>query len=425
MREVERVEAVVVGGGQAGLSVGYHLARRKVRFVILDAHPRVGDSWRARWDSLRLFTPAFLDGLAGMPFPAPAGTFPTKDEMADYLEAYARRFELPVRTGVHVDGLARQDGGYVVSAGATRFEAAHVVVAMADFQHPRVPACARELHRDVVQLHSSEYRNPSQLREGSVLVVGAGNSGAEIALEVARAGHPTWISGRSVGQIPFRIDGLAARLVLARLVLRGVFHHVLTVRTPLGRKARPKVLAHGGPLIRVKSADLAAAGVEPVPRVVAARDGRPVLEDGRGIAASNVIWCTGFEPGFSWIHLPVFGADGRPVQERGIVASEPGLYFVGLHFLYALSSVMIHGVGRDAARIAETITGRLRAPRRVEERRRGPQDASPAASPSASGARATRAPLDGPAERLTPPRTTRSPGPPSTRPSEPGGRSPR
>jgi putative flavoprotein involved in K+ transport len=423
MRDVERVEAVVIGGGQAGLSVGYHLARREVRFVVLDAHPRIGDSWRARWDSLRLFTPAFLDGLAGMPFPAPAGTFPTKDEMADYLEAYARRFELPVRTGVRVDGLARQDGAYVVSAGERRFEAAHVVVAMADFQRPRVPPCARDLHRDVVQLHSSEYRNPSQLREGSVLVVGAGNSGAEIALEVARAGHPTWISGRSVGQIPFRIDGLAARLILARLVLRGVFHHVLTVRTPLGRKARPKVLAHGGPLIRVKAADLAGAGVEPVPRVVAARDGRAVLEDGRALAASNVIWCTGFEPGFSWIRLPVFAADGRPSQERGIVPSEPGLYFVGLHFLYALSSVMIHGVGRDAARIADTIADRLRAPGRVEERRPGPQGASP----SASAAHAAGAPLDGPGERgrLTPPRTTRSPGPPSTHPSEPGGSSPR
>jgi len=369
MREPERVQSIIVGGGQAGLSVGYHLARRHVPFVILEGNQRIGDSWRNRWDSLRLFTPAFLDGLAGMRFPAPAGAFPTKDEMADYLEAYAARFELPVRTGVRVDRLSRRGGRYVAVAGDRRFEAEHVVVAMADYQRPRVPPFARDLHPGVVQLHSSEYRNPSQLREGGVLVVGAGNSGAEIALEVARAGHPTWMSGRNVGQIPFRIEGLAARLVLARLVLRVVFHRVLTVKTPLGRKVRPKVLSQGGPLIRVKSKDLAAAGVERVPRVVAVRDGKPALDGGRALAVANVIWCTGFDPGFSWIDLPVFGEDGRPVQEEGVARNEPGLYFVGLHFLYALSSVQIHGVGRDAERIAETIAARLRAPRGAGERR--------------------------------------------------------
>jgi len=369
MREPERVQSIIVGGGQAGLSVGYHLARRHVQFVILEGNQRIGDSWRNRWDSLRLFTPAFLDGLAGMRFPAPAGAFPTKDEMADYLEAYAARFELPVRTGVRVDRLSRRGGRYVAVAGDRRFEAEHVVVAMADYQRPRVPPFARDLHPGVVQLHSSEYRNPSQLREGGVLVVGAGNSGAEIALEVARAGHPTWMSGRNVGQLPFRIEGLAARLVLARLVLRVVFHRVLTVKTPLGRKVRPKVLSQGGPLIRVKSKDLAAAGVERVPRVVAVRDGKPALDGGRALAVANVIWCTGFDPGFSWIDLPVFGEDGRPVQEEGVARNEPGLYFVGLHFLYALSSVQIHGVGRDAERIAETIAARLRAPRGAGERR--------------------------------------------------------
>jgi len=369
MREPERVQSIIVGGGQAGLSVGYHLARRHVQFVILEGNQRIGDSWRNRWDSLRLFTPAFLDGLAGMRFPAPAGAFPTKDEMADYLEAYAARFELPVRTGVRVDRLSRRGGRYVAVAGDRRFEAEHVVVAMADYQRPRVPPFARDLHPGVVQLHSSEYRNPSQLREGGVLVVGAGNSGAEIALEVARAGHPTWMSGRNVGQLPFRIEGLAARLVLARLVLRVVFHRVLTVKTPLGRKVRPKVLSQGGPLIRVKSKDLAAAGVERVPRVAAVRDGKSVLDGGRALAVANVIWCTGFDPGFSWIDLPVFGEDGRPVQEEGVARNEPGLYFVGLHFLYALSSVQIHGVGRDAERIAETIAARLRAPRGAEERR--------------------------------------------------------
>jgi len=367
---MERVKTLVVGGGQAGLSVGYHLRRLGLPFVILEGNAGIGDSWRTRWDSLRLFTPARFDGLAGMPFPAPASSFPTKDEMAAYLEAYAARFELPVRTGVRVERLSRSGDRYVLEAGDERFEAENVVVAMATYQRRRVPAFAKELDAGVVQLHSSEYRNLAQLRAGAVLVVGAGNSGAEIALEVARGGHPTWLSGREVGQIPFRIGGLAARLILARLVLRVVFHRVLTVDTPIGRKVRPAVVSKGGPRIRVRSAELAAAGVERLPRVAGVRDGLPVLEGGRVLPVANVIWCTGFHPGFSWIDLPIFGPDGEPMHDRGVVAAEPGLYFVGLHFLYAMSSTMIHGVGRDAEHVARTVALRARAPAAVAERTR-------------------------------------------------------
>jgi putative flavoprotein involved in K+ transport len=368
-REPERVQTVVVGGGQAGLSVGYHLARRGQPFVILDANERIGDSWRGRWDSLRLFTPARYDGLAGMPFPAPPHTFPTKDEMADYLEAYAARFDLPVRSGVRVERLARQGDRFVLTAGDRRFEAENVVVAMANYQTPRVPPFAGELDPGIVQLHSGAYRNPSQLRDGGVLIVGAGNSGSELALEVVRAGHPTWMSGRDTGHVPFRIDGAAARLFLLRLVLSGLFHRVLTVDTPMGRRMRRKALhAHQGmPLIRVKPDDLAAAGVERVPRTAGVRDGRPLLEDGRTLDVANVIWCTGFEPGFSWIDLPVFDQDG-PTHERG-VAAEPGLYFVGLYFLYAASSAMVQGVGRDAEHIVEAIAVRSRAARAADARR--------------------------------------------------------
>src|SRR5215208_59275 len=270
--EVERIRAVVIGGGQAGLSVGYHLARHGVPFVILEANERIGDSWRKRWDSLRLFSPARYDGIAGMPFPAPPHSFPTKDEMADYLENYAASFQLPVRTGVAVDGLSREGGRYVVSAGDRCFEAEHVVVAMANYQRPRVPAFARDLDPGIVQLHSSDYRNLSQLQEGGVLVVGAGNSGAEIALEAARGGHQTWMSGRHTGHVPWRIDGVAARLLLTQLVMRFLFHHVLTVSTPIGRKVRPKVISAGGPLVRTKPKDLADVGVERVPRTAGVRD---------------------------------------------------------------------------------------------------------------------------------------------------------
>ena len=353
----ERAETIVIGGGQAGLSVGYHLSRRGLPFLILEANQRIGDSWRSRWDSLRLFTPARFDGLAGMPFPAPAHAFPTKDEMANYLESYAARFNLPIRTGVKVDRLTKRGNKFVVSAGNREFEAENVVVAMADFQSPRVPSFASELDPAIVQLHSSEYRNLGQLREGAVLVAGAGNSGAEIAIEVARS-HATWMAGRETGQVPFRIDGVAARVVLVPFLFRVVFHRVLTIKTPMGRKARPNALKGGAPLIRVKRADLTTAGVQRVPRVVGVRNGLPLLEDARTLDVTNVIWCTGFHPGFSWIDLPVFADSGAPLHEGGVVTSEPGLYFVGLHFLYAFSSTMIHGVGRDADRIAAAIAAR-------------------------------------------------------------------
>ncbi|HUG60379.1 MAG TPA: NAD(P)-binding domain-containing protein, partial [Methylomirabilota bacterium] len=351
----------------AGLAIGYHLARQGLRFVILDAHERIGDAWRQRWDSLRLFTPARYDGLPGLPFPASAHSFPTKDEVADYLQAYAARFELPVRTGVRVDGLSRQGDRFVLTAGDRRFEADNVVVAMATHQVPWAPPFAAELDPRVVQLHAGEYRNPAQLQDGGVLVVGTGNSGAEIALDVASR-HRTWLSGRDPHVVPFRIETVAARFLFHPLV-RFMFHHVLTMRTPVGRKVRPKILAHGAPLVRVKPKDIAAAGIERVPKTVGVRDGRPVLEDERVLEAANVIWCTGFRPDFSWIDLPVFADEKEPRHERGIVADEPGLYFVGLLFLYAMSSATLPGVGRDAERIVQAVAARTRAARSVEERR--------------------------------------------------------
>ena len=357
--QTEQVQTVVIGGGQAGLSAGYHLSRLGLPFVILDANQRIGDAWRNRWDSLRLFTPARFDGLAGMRFPAPAHSFPTKDEMADYLEAYATRFDLPVRTGIKVDGLSRQGGRYIITAGERRFQAQHVVVAMARYQVPRFPSFAKDLSPNITQLHSLNYRNPDQLSEGGVLLVGAGNSGAEIAMEVGRR-HRTWMSGRDTGHIPFRIGGLPARLFLQRLLLRFVFHHVLTIKTPMGRKAAPRIISKGGPLIRVKPADLARAGIERVPNVTGVRDGLPLLEDGRVLDVNNVIWCTGFSPGFSWIRLPVLDKNEVPKHDAGVAIGEPGLYFVGLPFIYAFSSTMIHGVGRDAERIAKVIQDRTR-----------------------------------------------------------------
>ena len=176
----EHFETVIVGGGQAGLAVGYHLKQRGQPFVVLEANDRIGDAWRGRWDSLRVFTPARFCGLPGWRFPAPAYSFPTKDEIGDYHEAYAAKFELPVETGVRIDRLSRQGDRYVLTSGRRRIEAERVIVAAGSHQIPEKPAFAAELDPGIVQLHSSEYRNPSQLREGGMLVVGVGNSGAEI-----------------------------------------------------------------------------------------------------------------------------------------------------------------------------------------------------------------------------------------------------
>ncbi len=359
----ERVDTLVIGAGQAGLAVGYELARRGVSFTIVDGSARIGDAWRQRWSSLRLFTPALYDGLPGAPFPAPRFAMPTKDEMADYLEDYAQRFALPVRLGVRIERLNREDGGFVAVSEGTRFVADHVVVAMSGFQTPRIPAFASRLAADVVQLHSLAYRDPSQLRDGPVLVVGAGNSGAEIAVEVA-ATHRTALAGRATGHLPFSPSSFVGRL-MGPVVLGGLFHRVLTTDTPMGRRAQPRFLSHGGPLIRLRPRDLVAAGVERLPRVQDVRDGKPVLADGRTLDVANVIWCTGFDAALPWIDLPVFDGDGRPRHVRGIATDVPGLAFVGLPFLYALSSTMIYGAARDAAFVVHAMHGPVSASGRV------------------------------------------------------------
>jgi putative flavoprotein involved in K+ transport len=351
----ERIETVIVGGGQAGLAMGYHLARRRRPFLILEANQRVGDSWRTRWDSLRLFTPARYDGLPGLPYPAPGWSFPTRDEFADYLRDYATRWELPVRTAVTVRRLCHDGTSYIIETADRRIEADNVVVAAGFDRLPKLPDFAAHLDPRIRQLHAVDYHNPAQLRDGDVLVVGAGNSGVDIALELAPT-HRVLLSGRHPGQVPWRIERRPAR-PLNRLVFFA-FSHVLTVRTPVGRKVRPRALAHSGPLIRVKSADLAMAGVERVPRTVGVRDGLPTLADGQIPRVANVVWCTGFRPDTTWINLPEFGADGEPPQQRGVVETQPGLYFLGRLFQYALASSMIHGVGRDAEYIAGHITAR-------------------------------------------------------------------
>jgi putative flavoprotein involved in K+ transport len=376
-QDAEQFETVIIGGGQAGLALGYHLTKQGHPCVILDANARIGDSWRKRWPSLRLYSPARADGLPGMPFPAPPHSFPSAHEMANYLEEYAQRFALPVRPGVAVDRLEKNGDGYVVTAGERRFEAANVVVATGVFQHDHsvIPPFAAQLDPRIRQLHSADYRSPEQLQEGAVLVVGAAHSGGDIAYEVARAGYRTLLSGRDTGQLPFDIEGRSGRLVFP--LMRFVATRILTVSTPIGRKAKAEIRTHGGPLLRVKRADLEAAGVERiVERTVSVEGGKPVLANGSVVDVANVIWCTGFRNDYEWIRFPLpVDADGFPEQKRGAVPSSPGLYFVGLPFLHSFASMLIIGAGRDGKRVAKHILSR-RAQRGHHERRAARTQAS-------------------------------------------------
>jgi putative flavoprotein involved in K+ transport len=346
------LDTLIIGGGQAGLALGHYLKAQNRTFLILDARPRTGDAWRQRWDSLRVFTPAKYDGLPGVPFPADPLSFPTKDDVAGYLEGYAARFDLPVNNGVRVEHLWRENDRFVAASNGRRWEAHNVVVATGCSQAPKIPDFAADLDPAVVQFHSSEYRNLGQLQEGPVLVVGLGNSGAEIGLEVSRS-HPTIVAGKPGGEIPVKHGPTAARYFLP--VVRFVGLHVLTLNNPIGRKAAPSFTAHAAPLIRTKSKDLAAAGVRLVPRIRGVADGMPVLADGTRLEVSNVIWCTGFRDDFGWLDPAMLDGGALPRQRRGVALDTPGLFFLGQEFMYAAASATLPGACRDARYLAGRI----------------------------------------------------------------------
>jgi putative flavoprotein involved in K+ transport len=363
----ERIDTVVIGAGQAGLSAGYYLAQRGLPFVILDADERIGDHWRERYDSMKLYSPARYDSLPGMRFPAPSSHWPTAGEMAGYLEAYARRFELPVRSGARVERVEPVDGGFVVSVGGgSRIEARQVVMATGPFRTPRVPGFASQLDGSIRQLHSHDYHNPSQLQAGAALVVGLSHSGGDIAYELALTGRRTILSGKAHGQMPFRVTD-SKRAFVGWPIIEFAFNHVLTLRTPMGRRMRPEVRKGGGPLLRVRLPDLDRAGVERHDeKTVGVTDGKPTLADGTVLDVANVIWATGYTPDYGLVAADIIGDDGWPDEERGVSPWVPGLYFLGIPFQYAFSSMNIVGAGRDAKfvvdRIAERVAETLKRP---------------------------------------------------------------
>lgn len=365
---VERYHTIVIGGSQAGLAAGQQLAARNIDFCILDAGKRVGDAWRQRWDSLRLFTPAGYSGLPGMPFPASPGHLPDKDEVADYLERYAERFDLPVRMDTFVESLTHNGERYVAQVDGITYEASNVVVATGAFQRPYVPELSATLSPTIHQLHSSEYRSPFELPDGPALVVGAGPSGAQIALELARF-RKVWLAGPDTGYLPRRAFG------------RDLFDWIwpvmsyATVTTRLGRWLRTRAARGGNSLIGITARTLADAFVRRVGRVSETRGGLPVCADetdptphghGEALQPRVIIWCTGYRADYRWIDLPVLDERGSPRHSRGVALDASGLYFLGLRFQHRMTSTLIGGVGADAAFVAEHIDGRTERAERAE-----------------------------------------------------------
>lgn len=379
----ERREVVVIGAGQSGLAAGQQLARRGIDFVIFEAGERVGDVWRRRYDSLLLYSPAKGDALPGLPFPLARHAFPTGREMGDYLSAYAEHHRLPVRTGVRVERLRRTGAAddapsFAITTTAGTFHADQVIVATGAFQRPHVPDFASRLDPGIRQLHSTDYRGPHQLADGPVLVVGLSHSGADLAYEAAMAGHRTVVSGRAHGELPFSIDSRQGRFV-AWPVMRFLASNVLTLSTPIGRRMAPKVRRGGGPLLRVRRSDLKAAGVDlREARTVGVEGGKPALADGSVLDVANVIWCTGFRPDYRWIDPPIVDDAGWPVEHRGVVDAVPGLYVLGIPFLYSFASMLVAGAARDARYVVDRVAAR--AARRGESAWRAEADADSSAA---------------------------------------------
>ena len=348
-------DVLVIGGGQAGLAAGYELKRARRDFVILEASDTVGSAWRTRWDSLRLFTPAEHSSLPGLRFPAPNGYCPTGPEVADYLESYATRHDLPVHTGVRVLRLARIGTGFEAITTRGTYVARSVIVATGPFQAPKRPAFASSLAPDVVQLHSHDYRRPADVGAGSVVVVGSGNSAVQIAAELAESGRDTTLCiGGRASVLPLRWMG---RSIFDTLEAVGYMKVRADSRVGRFLKARQVIIGES------PRAASSRTGLKLAPRAVGASASFIVAGDGSQLPARTVVWATGYACDYSWIDAPVLDDAGRPEHERGFTRV-PGLMFLGQTWLHTRGSALLGWVGRDARWLVE----RMQADRRTLSR---------------------------------------------------------
>ena len=339
------LDVLVVGGGQAGLVMGYHLKQRGLRFKILDAGPEIGDTWRRRWDSLTLFTSARYDDLPGMPFPAAADVYPSKDDVADFLKAYAERFDLPVQLDTSVTSLTLDDGHFFAETDGGTLAAKQIVVATGPFQVPFVPPIAKDFDQDLPQIHSADYRNPNSVPEGRILVVGGANTGCQIALELSRS-HDVEISvGQRLPTIPQRplnrdVWWWGTKLGITRV----------TSSSRLGKRLSQRDLVIGGGLRELRK-----LGVKIRPRLIGAEGSTATFEGGESSKFDAVLWATGYRLDHSWIDISGLRDEkGRIKQERG-VTPVAGLYTVGLSWQHTRTSALLGWVTNDAEFLADRI----------------------------------------------------------------------
>jgi putative flavoprotein involved in K+ transport len=335
-------DVVVIGGSQAGLAIGYSLAQQGRRFVILERGDAIAPSWRERWDTMTLFTPRRYSALPGLPFPGDPDGYPTRDEVIVYLEGYAETFDLPIELSCNVRRLSREDGRFVLEVDGRTVTAGQVVVATGPFQAPYVPKLADDLDSTLWQAHSTGYRRPGDLPEGTVLVVGGGNTGFQIAKELSATHNVVLSVGSRQAPLPQR---LAGRDLFWWLTKTGVLS--TTVESRLGRRLQDRDTLIGSSPRELRRR----YGVELRPRATTASGRTVVFEDRSEVGVDAVIWATGYRPDYSWINLPIFDERGRPRHRRG-VTDLPGLYFLGLTWQWTRGSALIGWVKDDAEFIA-------------------------------------------------------------------------
>ena len=346
-------DTIIIGAGQAGLSAGYFLKKLGTKFIILTKDKKIGNIWRERWDSLRLFTPVYYNKLPGMDFPSDDPDYlPDKNETADFLETYAVKFNLPVCLNTEVIEIEGGDHSFTIKTESKIYTSKNVIVATGAFHHPHIPDFAGDISDSVFQVHSSCYKNPEELKDGDVLVVGAGSSGLQIATEIMEqkeSKRNVWLSGPDTGTFPRRIFGIDIYHFLAATVFR------VPIKSLPGRIIKSVSYRHGDLALRPTYKKMIKAGVKRVGRTIGVKNGNPVLENNISLNVNNIIWCTGFRYNFNWINLDIFNSKGFPVHNRGIVRKVPGIYFLGLHFQYTISSSLLGGVRKDAGYIVDYI----------------------------------------------------------------------
>ncbi|MET3697896.1 putative flavoprotein involved in K+ transport [Bacillus oleivorans] len=337
---MDQIDVVVVGAGQAGIAMGYYLKQTGLSFVLLDANKKIGESWRQRYDSLVLFTPRAYSSLPGLPMTGDQEGFPAKDEVASYLEEYVDHFDLPVMLNTKVNTVSKSDFGFEIRTNKGVIEAKQVVIASGAFQKPYIPIGLNESKHDMFQMHSSSYRAPSQIPDGPVLVVGGGNSGAQIAAELAEERQVFIAVSQRFKFLPLRLLGKSIFFWLEWIGL--LYAGVDTKKGKWFRKQSDPIFGKELQSLITKKK------IVVKPRVEKVQANEAVFSDKSKLTIRNIIWATGFTPSYDWIDIAgAVSSEGKPIHERG-VSPVRGLYFIGLPWQYQRGSSLICGVARDA-----------------------------------------------------------------------------